>query len=175
MNTQSLEVEVSLFKTSLGWFALAGRTGRVQWCSFGHASRHAAEQTARRRFGDGMRRRDWHPTARRRLCDYAAGHHVDFDDIAIDTDAVPVFHRQVLDVCRSVTYGKTVTYAELASQAGRPRAVRAAGSAMSHNPLPILIPCHRVVRSDGGLGGYSCPQGIRLKHRLLVMESGRRG
>lgn len=174
MNTvRSQEVDLSLFKTSLGWFALAGRAGRVQWCSFGHPSRSAAERAARRQFGGALKSSDWHPPARRRLCDYAAGRRVTFDDIAIDTGGVPAFRRQVLDVCRAVPYGKTVTYAELASGAGRPRAVRAAGSAMSHNPLPILVPCHRVVRSDGGLGGYSCPQGTSLKRRLLDMEAGR--
>jgi O-6-methylguanine DNA methyltransferase len=166
-------VYVSLFKTELGWFALAGQGSRVTWCSFGHASRAAAEQVARRRFGDSIKSTDWHPTVRRRLCDYAAGRHVTFDDIAIDIDGVPAFRRQVLDVCRSVPYGKTVTYADLASRAGRPLAVRAAGSAMATNPLPILVPCHRVIRSDGGLGGYSCPQGVSLKRRLLDMEAAR--
>jgi len=165
--------ELSLFRTPLGWFALAGREGRVSWCSFGHASRDAALRHARKSVGTGLAIRDWQPTARRRLCDFVAGRAVVFDDIPLDLDGVPAFHRAVLGACFKIPYGRTLTYAGLAAAAGRPGAVRAAGSAMARNPLPIIIPCHRVVRTDGGLGGYSCPQGPSLKRRLLDIEAKR--
>ncbi len=163
--------QLSLFETRLGWFALAGRDGRATWCSFGHANRAAAELAARRALGGTIMLRDWHPTARRRLTEFAAGERVTFEDIELDLDGVPAFHRKVLAACRKIRYGETQTYAKLAAGAGRPRAVRAAGTAMASNPLPILIPCHRVVRSDGGLGGYSAPQGVSVKQRLLLMEA----
>jgi methylated-DNA-[protein]-cysteine S-methyltransferase len=78
----------------------------------------------------------------------------------------------VLEACRGIPYGRTTTYAELAAKAGNPRAARAAGSAMSHNPIPIIIPCHRVLHTGGGLGGFSAPGGLSLKERLLAMERG---
>jgi O-6-methylguanine DNA methyltransferase len=112
----------------------------------------------------------WMPDLLVALEDYLAGKQVSFDEIPIDLSAQPPFRRKVLEACRRIPYGKTLSYAGLAAKAGKPAAVRAAGSAMSHNPLPILIPCHRVVRSDGRVGGFSAPGGISLKERLLEME-----
>ncbi|MHC4067897.1 MAG: methylated-DNA--[protein]-cysteine S-methyltransferase, partial [Planctomycetota bacterium] len=64
----------------------------------------------------------------------------------------------------------TAAYADLARAAGSPNAGRAVGSAMANNPLPLIVPCHRVVRSDGTIGGFSSPQGLVLKRRLLRLE-----
>ena len=163
--------EVSMFHTKLGWFVLGGTDGRVSCCSFGHESREAAFRHVRRILQGNLVLCDWNPTARRRLSYYAAGGVVTFDDISLDLDGVPGFHRAVLRACSKIRYGQTLTYSELATAAGRPRAIRAAGTAMARNPLPILIPCHRVLRSDGGLGGYSAPQGVSLKKRLLELEA----
>jgi methylated-DNA-[protein]-cysteine S-methyltransferase len=107
-----------------------------------------------------------------KLEEYFVGHEVDFADVPVDLSEQPEFRRKVQLACRKIGYGQTVTYAELARRAGQPSAGRAVGSAMSHNPVPIVIPCHRVVRSDGGLGGFSAPEGISLKKRLLEMERG---
>jgi len=78
------------------------------------------------------------------------------------------FFRKVLLALKKVPYGKTVTYGELASMAGSPRASRAAGTACSKNPLPLIIPCHRVISSGNRLGGYG--GGERLKRKLLENE-----
>ena len=166
---------VSLFESKLGWFALAGRAGRVTWCSFGHRSRTAAWQLARRALGADAGVRDWNPSLRKRLLEYSAGRRGSFEDVDLDLDRVPQFHRAVLQACREIPYGATQTYRELAAAAGRATAVRAAGTAMARNPFPILVPCHRVLRSDGKLGGYSAPTGVSLKERLLRMESLRPG
>jgi O-6-methylguanine DNA methyltransferase len=80
------------------------------------------------------------------------------------------FQRSVLLECARIPKGKTVAYAELARRIGKPRAARAVGNALAANPLAPLIPCHRVVRSDGGLGGYSAKGGIGKKGRLLGRE-----
>jgi len=81
------------------------------------------------------------------------------------------FQRRVLLECAKIPKGKTITYAELARRIGRPRAARAVGNALAINPLAPLIPCHRVVRSDGGLGGYSAKGGTGRKSYLLSRES----
>lgn len=101
------------------------------------------------------------------LDEYFAGRRTRLD-VPLDLSACPAFQRDVLEACARVPAGTTVTYAELAVQAGHPGAARAAGSALAHNPLPILIPCHRVLRADGGLGGFLA--GLDWKRRLLALE-----
>jgi methylated-DNA-[protein]-cysteine S-methyltransferase len=77
----------------------------------------------------------------------------------------------VLEATAGIHYGGTATYRSVATKAGSPRAVRAAGSALATNPIPLLVPCHRVVRSDGGLGGYR--GGLERKADLLRLEAGK--
>jgi O-6-methylguanine DNA methyltransferase len=71
---------------------------------------------------------------------------------------------------RKIPAGRTITYTELARRIGRPRSVRAAANACGANPLLKIIPCHRVIRRDGGLGGFSAPGGVAVKRRLLAQE-----
>lgn len=80
------------------------------------------------------------------------------------------FQQKVWRELLRIPKGKTITYKELAKRVGKPRAVRAVANAVGANPLPETIPCHRVVRSDGGLGGYSGPGGIKQKLALLQQE-----
>jgi len=82
------------------------------------------------------------------------------------------FQRQVWQAMKAIPYGQTITYAELARQVGRPQAARAVGGASSRNPLPVVVPCHRVVGSDGSLTGYA--GGLHLKQALLDLERGKR-
>lgn len=102
-----------------------------------------------------------------RLRLYAEGVPTKFDDEVDLTWATP-FQRAVLEALREVPYGETRSYRWLAEKAGSPRAVRAVGQVMAHNPVPIVLPCHRVVRSDGSLGGYS--GGLEVKTQLLRLE-----
>ena len=85
------------------------------------------------------------------------------------------FQQRVLLECARIPRGQTVTYAQLARRIGKPRAARAVGNALAINPLAPLIPCHRVLRSDGGLGGYSAKGGVRKKRLLLMKEMGKSG
>jgi methylated-DNA-[protein]-cysteine S-methyltransferase len=105
--------------------------------------------------------------ARRELDEYFAGVRHDFD-IALDWVLARRFRREVLKATARIPYGQTSTYSAVASEAGSSRAVRAAGTALATNPLPILIPCHRVVRSDGALGAYR--GGTIAKGQLLELE-----
>lgn len=109
------------------------------------------------------------PEFRRQVVDYFEGKVTDFT-VALDTGDVPPFRRGVLAACEAIPYGETVTYADLARAVGKPAAARAAGGAMAHNPLPLVIPCHRVLRSDGSLGGFSSTGGLTLKERMLQLE-----
>ncbi len=89
-------------------------------------------------------------------------------ELPLDLTAVTEFHRLVLDRLAEVPYGTVTTYAELARDAGRPRAARAVGGAMNRNPIPIVLPCHRVVGADGSLTGYG--GGLPRKETLLTLE-----
>lgn len=103
----------------------------------------------------------------RQLDDYFAGRRQDFD-LPVDLRLSAGFRRAVLDQLRTIGYGATRTYTAVAAATGRPRAVRAVGSACATNPVPVIVPCHRVLRSDGALGGYI--GGLPAKRTLLDLE-----
>jgi len=90
--------------------------------------------------------------------------------VTIDLSLCAGFRRLVLEACRRIPYGKTASYADLARAVGNPAAVRAVGGTMAMNPLPLVIPCHRVVSSNGGLGGFSSSRGPAQKLALLQLE-----
>ena len=95
------------------------------------------------------------------------------DDLAtvpLDLDGVPPFDRRVLDVTRAIPPGATLSYGEVAARVGEPRAAQAVGRALGHNPVPIVVPCHRVVAADGRLTGFSAPGGLDTKRRMLEIE-----
>jgi methylated-DNA-[protein]-cysteine S-methyltransferase len=109
--------------------------------------------------------------AERELREYFAGERSSFD-LPVDLSSLSPFDRRVLEVAfRTIRFGEVVPYAELAKRIGKPKAARAVGGALGRNPVAIVVPCHRVVRSDGSLGGYG--GGVRYKERLLEIE-GRR-
>jgi len=91
-------------------------------------------------------------------------------ELAVDMSAMTDFQRLVLGAVRRVPPGEHITYGELARRIGRPRAARAVGRALGSNPIPIVIPCHRVLAADGSLGGYSGRGGVRTKRALLQLE-----
>ncbi len=105
--------------------------------------------------------------ASREIEEYFEGRRRAFD-VALDFRLAAGFRRSVLDQLREIRFGSTASYATVAAAAGRPKAVRAAGTACATNPLPIVVPCHRVLRSDGTLGGYA--GGLDAKVTLLNLE-----
>ncbi|MFI4875304.1 MAG: methylated-DNA--[protein]-cysteine S-methyltransferase [Blastopirellula sp. JB062] len=105
-----------------------------------------------------------------RLRRYALGEPVDLNSIPIDLSEVSTFTQRVYRECRKIAPGMTISYGQLAARAGSPKGARAVGGAMARNRIPLLIPCHRVVASTGKLHGFSAPQGLRLKDRLLRLE-----
>jgi methylated-DNA-[protein]-cysteine S-methyltransferase len=104
---------------------------------------------------------------RRQLDEYFEGRRRDFD-VQVDFQLAHGFRREALGFIARIPYGRTASYKEVATGAGSPRAVRAAGSACATNPIPIVVPCHRVLRTGGGLGGYG--GGIERKETLLRLE-----
>jgi len=105
--------------------------------------------------------------ARRELDRYFEGGLHDFD-LPLDWQLTHGFYRKVLRATAHIPYGQTRSYKQMATKAGSPRAVRATGSALGSNPLPIIVPCHRVLRTGGALGGYG--GGLETKQALLELE-----
>lgn len=99
---------------------------------------------------------------------YFNGHQTTFPD-KLDLSGATTFQRQVWQATRLIPCGETRSYAWVANQIGRPRAVRAVGQALGRNPLPVIVPCHRVVASDGKLGGFT--GGLEMKRLLLWLEA----
>jgi methylated-DNA-[protein]-cysteine S-methyltransferase len=104
---------------------------------------------------------------RRELDQYFAGRRRAFD-LTLDLSLLSDFTRRVLSATAAIPYGEVASYREVATAAGSPRGSRAAGNALGSNPLPIVLPCHRVLHSSGGLGGYT--GGLKRKRTLLTIE-----
>ncbi|MEY4180890.1 MAG: hypothetical protein RLY70_4465 [Planctomycetota bacterium] len=174
----------AVFSTELGWMACLWRHERLMWNSFGiesELSAHTALQAFVRSegppaldlFATEARAAECPRPVRdlaRRLARFALDFEDRFLDVPLDVRHLGPFTRRVIDACRALPPGRTASYAELASVAGSPGAARAVGNAMARNRFPLIVPCHRVVGARGHLGGYSAPQGLTMKRRLLAAE-----
>ncbi len=174
----SLTWNVETIATELGWVAIAGCGVRVYAVAFGHPTAVAATAAALAKLADdrvprqALKCGSWHPTLAARLARYAAGQRECFQDIELDLSHLTHFAARVIQTCRGIEWGETLSYGELARRAGSPAAARAVGNVMAANRTPLIVPCHRVVAAHGKLGGFSAPQGTAMKQRLLCLESG---
>lgn len=159
-----------VFSTELGWMAAVWSEGRLAAFTFDHASALDAVERV-----DGEPTEDLPSTVQqfqRRMRAYARGHRDDFLDIPLDDGRQTAFQGRVVSACRRIPWGQTLSYADLAELAGSPNAARAVGNVMANNRFPLIVPCHRVVGSAGALGGFSSPNGLDTKRRLLDRECG---
>jgi methylated-DNA-[protein]-cysteine S-methyltransferase len=162
-----LDVAYELTDTPVGQLLVAVTDRGVCEISYDADPEAEAERLARA-FGSRVLRSP-RPTdeARRQLDEYFAGKRREFD-LAVDLRPAREFGRSVLEELARVPYGELTTYGTLAARAGRPRAARAVGTVMNRNPVPIVLPCHRVVGSTGSLVGYG--GGLDRKRALLELE-----
>jgi methylated-DNA-[protein]-cysteine S-methyltransferase len=160
-----LDVAYDLVDSPVGELLVAATPRGLCRISFEPEPEREAEELARR-FGLRVLRAPL-DGPRRELDEYFEGRRHVFD-LDVDLHAVPEFHRVVLGELARVPYGEVTTYGALAARAGRPRAARAVGTAMNRNPVPIVLPCHRVVGANGSLVGYG--GGLERKELLLRLE-----
>jgi methylated-DNA-[protein]-cysteine S-methyltransferase len=99
----------------------------------------------------------------------------DLCGVVVDTDGVPEFNRRVYDVARTIPPGKTLTYGEIAERLGDRTLAREVGQALGQNPIPLIVPCHRVLAAGGKTGGFSASGGVVTKLRLLTIEGAQPG
>ena len=156
-----------IFPTDWGWAGALATPRGLRRLMF-----RAAPQEALDELGRDLEPAEQDPDAlagvRHQLDAYFRGELNFLDDIPLDMEDAPPFFRAAWQACRTIPSGETRSYAWLAAAAGSPRAVRAAGQAMARNRLAVVIPCHRVIGSDGGLHGFG--GGLDRKARLLEME-----
>jgi methylated-DNA-[protein]-cysteine S-methyltransferase len=161
-----------LFETEIGLIGLAWTAQGLTRLQLPEKTRDATERRLRSRCPDA----EASPAgtapgaAAELLSRYAAGERSDFSGVPLDLTGVDDFGRSIYRAARAVVWGETTTYGALAKQIGAPDAARAVGGAMGRNPLPIIIPCHRVLASGGKSGGFSAFGGVLTKERLLALE-----
>jgi methylated-DNA-[protein]-cysteine S-methyltransferase len=162
---------LTVFDSNLGWFALIGRGSVLKCLTFGHPTADAARRALERTMGGEMQVAEWNPVLVDRLRAYADGNRDHFLDVRVDPGRMSDFRQRIVRACRKIPYGQTITYGKLATACGSPAAARAVGRCMAANPIPLVIPCHRVVAAGGRLGGYSAFGGVHLKRKLLALEA----
>ena len=163
--------QLTTFQTSLGWCAMLGQGDRLRVLTIGYRSENAAIARFNPELIADARLSSWNRRLAKRIAAMLDGAIDEFTDVEVDLDHLTPFSRHVADACRQIPWGETLSYGQVAIIAGRPGAARAVGRVMSQNRTPLVVPCHRVIASGGQLGGFSAPQGIKLKRRLLALES----
>jgi methylated-DNA-[protein]-cysteine S-methyltransferase len=177
------QISAIAFPTALDWMALAWRDDAVRGIVFGYPSQRQAKFALGQvlylpgqfwHFPTGGQLADepqWVAALMAGLQRFAGGERVEFSDVPLAMDHLSRFAKRVVAACRAIPWGQVTTYGDLAAACGSPGAARAVGSVMARNRYPLVVPCHRVLASGGGLGGYSAPDGLSMKRRLLAMES----
>jgi methylated-DNA-[protein]-cysteine S-methyltransferase len=159
-----------LFPTALGWMSIGWNADGLASVRMGYPSREALEEvlaTSNAAAAPPL----WCQQLADRLQAYGSGVKDDFRDVPVAPLWNTPFQNDIVAALRSVPYGERTTYRDLAALVGRPGAARAVGQVMATNPVPLVVPCHRVLASGGKLGGFSAPTGIALKQQLLEMEA----
>lgn len=164
-----------LFPTPIGSCALVWRGEAI----IGAQLPEADEQTARRRLARRFPAASEAPppafiaAAKRDIVALLAGEVRDLSHLPLDLDAASAFERRVYEIAICIPPGETLTYGEVARRIGEPGAARAVGVALGRNPVPIIVPCHRVLAAGGRTGGFSADGGVETKLRLLTIERAR--
>ena len=176
-------IKYTIFETRWGYFGLAGTEyGLLRTCLPGPAPEKIKgqllkslppvnrESSTEYRVSRIEFDKTFFKTAQEQIIAYFEGACINFVNVPIVLDGCSSFLSSALNACRNIGFGRTMSYSGLAKKIGRPAAARAVGSALAGNPLPLIIPCHRVVRSDGKIGGFSAAGGKALKTKLLKHE-----
>ncbi len=165
------------FPTSIGTCALAWRGQAIVGAALPGSDESGTVRSATRGFPDAVRTAPpaWVDGVIARIQRLLEGEPADFGDVTIALASAASFERLVYAETLAIPHGETRTYGEVARALGQPGAARAVGRALGRNPIPIIVPCHRVLAADGRSGGFTAPGGLSTKMRLLDIERARRG
>ena len=170
-------ISFAIFDTALGPCGIAWRGDAVVGVALPGATAEVTRSYLQRRFPEAEERPAPEPIGQAigMIVRLLEGEAVDFSAVHLALDEAAPFERAVYAEALAIPHGETRTYGELARAIGEPGAARAVGRALGRNPIPIIIPCHRILAADGRSGGFSAPGGVTTKMRLLAIERARRG
>lgn len=152
-----IDTDLGLF--GLGWSVAGVARMALPDAEAGHAERFRRYEAA-----------EPNPDLKARVTAYAAGEEIHFDDVPLDLGDVGEFERQVYAIARAQHWGTTTSYGDIARKLGDVALSRAVGQALGRNPIPLIIPCHRVLAANDSIGGFSAPGGRQTKRRMLALE-----
>lgn len=162
----------TLFDTAIGTCAIAWGERGIMAAQLPDKDDTQIRARMRKRFPNAPESEP--PTEMRRAIDgivaLMRGEKRDLLEVTLDMDGIPDFHRRVYEVARAIPPGQTLTYGEVAEKLNAPGAARAVGQALGANPIPIIVPCHRILAASGKTGGFSAPGGATTKMRMLTIE-----
>ena len=165
-------IAYTLFDTAIGSCAIAWNDRGVVAFQLPEGSSSATRRTLNSRVPEAIEG-EATPAVQRIVDAVVAllrGERTDLAFVPLDMDGLPEFHRRVYDIARTIPAGTTMTYGEIATRLGDPGAARAVGQALGRNPIPVIVPCHRVLAAGGRSGGFSAPGGTKTKLNLLAIE-----
>ncbi|MBN9243630.1 MAG: methylated-DNA--[protein]-cysteine S-methyltransferase [Mesorhizobium sp.] len=168
-----------VFETALGFMGLAWSEAGLTRLCLPQSSRDAVERRLFRLDGiagtDSDKPPQWVQGLIADIRAYAEGDIVDFSGVPVDLAGTDDFQRAIYEAARRLAFGETTTYGELAKRAGHPGLPRETGAALGANPVPLVIPCHRILAAGGKIGGFSAPGGSATKEKMLGLEGVRVG
>jgi methylated-DNA-[protein]-cysteine S-methyltransferase len=171
------DLSFTLFQTAIGCCGIVWSARGIAGVEIaGKSERAARDRLSRRRAS--AREASPPPGVQRVIADIVAllnGEPKQLSDVELDLDGVPDFNRRVYEVARTIGPGTTLSYGEIAVRLGDRNLARDVAQALSQNPFPIIVPCHRVLAAGGKMGGFSAPGGVRTKLRMLSIEGAQYG
>lgn len=168
----------AVFETALGFMALAWSDAGLTRACLPERTAAAAERRLLRLAGESDASRavpQWIGALIADIRRYAEGEDVDFSAVPVDLAGVDDFRRDIYAAARGLGYGETTTYGGLAEKSGHKGLFRETGAALGANPVPLVIPCHRILAAGGKIGGFSATGGSATKERMLSLEGVRTG
>lgn len=164
--------EYTIFKTQFGYFAIAAKHGNLIRTYLPGMDKHKLKNQILQLLPDAKYNPSLLKNLQQQIKDYFAGKKVNFNiDINPAIKNLSDFSKAILKACYKIKPAQTISYLRLAELAKCPNAARAAGTVLSKNPLPLIIPCHRIIKSTGQTGNFTAPTGTTLKQKMLNLES----
>lgn len=166
-------LKYTIFKTKWGFFGfLADKKGLLRTILPMSNYQKTKKYLLVGMFGGISKDRELYFGLQKAIKDYYNSSYVDFKKprFSISLPKSNTLICKVVKVCKAIPLGKTITYSQLAKKAGFPKAARAVGNILAKNPLPLIVPCHRVIRADGKIGNFSAPGGSKTKKKMLELE-----
>ena len=160
----------SIFKTSVGWCGLVVCKKELRRIFIGYTKSYQLLNHITGAFGNNLIKVSSTGELIEKINFFLSGKKTSFSECKMDWSPLTPFQRKVLRATMKIPYGTVSTYGNIAKTIGHPNSARAVGNALSKNPFPLIIPCHRIVRGDGKVGGFSAGGGKHLKGKLLRAE-----